>query len=256
MSTRSKPDQDRNFDALIDKFEHRVYASVKGEWRLKLLQEDLAFLRQQSRLKILDAGCGFAQVSQWFAEQGHDLYLTDVSQKMLDRAKRNFNQAGLSAHFQHEPFQAIDDSFDVVLFHAVIEWLADPLAGLHQAMSQVAEGGYLSLLFYNRNAMVYTNALKGAWRLAPLLNDSYMGQGSKLTPPNPQYPHELMTELQSAGFKPRVQTGIRVFHDYMTEMALAQSNTDELFELEYRYCRLPVFCNMGRYVHILCQKGR
>ncbi len=196
--SRSKPIQDRNFDTLIDKFERRVYASVKGEWRLKLLQEDLGFLLDQPRLKILDAGCGFAQISQWLAEQGHDLHLTDVSQKMLQRAEDHFTEAGLQAHFYHGPFQTITDTFDVVLFHAVIEWLAEPLAGLKQAMAQVAEGGYLSVLFYNRNAMVYTNALKGAWRLAPLLNDSYMGQGSKLTPPNPQYPHEVIIELQSA----------------------------------------------------------
>ncbi len=40
----------------------------------------------------------------------------------------------------------------------------------------------------------------------------------------------------------------------MTETAIQQSDMDELFELEYRYCREPVFCDMGRYVHILCQK--
>ncbi len=36
---------DRNFDSLIDKFEKRVYDTVKGDWRLKLLKEDLGFLR-------------------------------------------------------------------------------------------------------------------------------------------------------------------------------------------------------------------
>jgi len=77
---------DRNFDTLIDQFEKRVYDTVKGEWRLKLLKEDLDTIRNTPQklpglaekdaaaglnaLSIWDAGCGFAQISQWFAEAG------------------------------------------------------------------------------------------------------------------------------------------------------------------------------------------
>ena len=33
---------DRNFDDLFDRFESKIYEPVKGEWRLRLLKEDLA----------------------------------------------------------------------------------------------------------------------------------------------------------------------------------------------------------------------
>ncbi len=249
--------QDRNFDALIDKFEQKIYATAKGAWRLKLLKEDLAFLQQQSNLKIWDAGCGFAQISQWFAEQGHQLTLCDISKKMLQRAQTNFVQAGLQAQFYQQPAQSLATNlpeFDVVLFHAVLEWLAEPLTGLQSVAQRVRPGGYLSLLFYNRNAMVYSNTLKGGWRLKNLLDDSYLGRGKKLTPPNPQYPHVVIAKLEQTGFEAIRHTGIRVFHDYLAPEVLGNSHQEDLFTLEYRYCRMPTYRDMGRYVHVLFRR--
>jgi S-adenosylmethionine-dependent methyltransferase len=248
---------DRNFDDLFDRFEQRVYNNIKGEWRLKLLKEDLLELYNQPPQTIWDAGCGFAQISQWFAANGHQLTLCDLSEKMLQQAKKNFDGAQLKADFYHgsaqQHAQQFND-FDVVLFHAVLEWLADPLETLTTIAQKVKTAGHLSLLFYNRNAMVYSNTLKGGWRLKPIIDDSYLGVGTKLTPPNPQYPHQVIEHMLNLGFEIKQHTGIRVFHDYMSNEAIETTDLDELFKLEYRYCRQPTYRDMGRYVHILLQK--
>lgn len=219
---------DKNFDTLIDRFERKVYATDKGQWRLKLLKEDLQNLYQQAPLKVWDVGCGFAQISQWLAGQGHQLTLCDISKKMLARAQAGFEQAGLEAEFHHQSAQILAsqlDEFDLVLFHAVLEWLADPLHTLKTIAGKVKSGGHLSLLFYNRNAMIYSNALKGGWRIPNLLNDSYLGKGHRLTPPNPQYPHEVLNCLTHKGFEVIQHTAIRVFHDYLNPDALARKPT-------------------------------
>lgn len=251
--------QDCNFDKLIDKFETRIYSSAKGAWRLKLLQEDLAELAAGPSLQIWDAGCGLAQIGLWLAEQGHQLTLCDISEKMLQRAEQSFLEAGLTAEFKHGSAQILAQTlaeFDLVLFHAVLEWLVEPVETLRMVAKKVAPGGWLSLLFYNRNAMVYTNALKGAWRMQHLLQDSYLGKGKKLTPPNPQYPHEILSVLNELGFEVMQHTGIRVFYDYLPPEALQKTQIQELFDLEYRYCRLPTYRDMGRYVHVLCKRTR
>jgi len=267
-----KPLQDRNFDKLVDKFEAKVYDTIKGEWRLKLLKEDLDSLRhievntdlpglvesKIASLSIWDAGCGFAQISQWFALANHELTLCDLSHQMLMRAKQNFAKNDLKATFIEGPAQEIAPSlpeFDLVLFHAVLEWLAQPKETLKTVASKVKPGGHLSLLFYNRNSVVIRNTLKGAWRLPGLLKDEYMGKGKKLTPPNPQIPEEVCQWLQDWGFEIEVHTGIRVFHDYMTPDAIEQTNQEELLAMEYRYCREPTFRNMARYIHILAKKS-
>jgi len=250
--------QDKNFDSLVESFSQRVYHTAKGQWRLKLLKEDLqAFQHSPKPLTIWDAGCGFGQISLWLAEHGHALTLCDVSEKMLQQSQQSFAAAHLNAQFYQQAAQTLAPqlpAFDLILCHAVLEWLAAPLASLTAIAERVKPHGYLSLLFYNRNAMVYLNTLKGGWRWTNLLNNSYMGKGSKLTPPNPQYPHEVIAHLESAGFAVITQTGIRVFHDYLTPEVLAQGLQEELFELEYRYCRQPTYRDMGRYIHLLLQR--
>jgi S-adenosylmethionine-dependent methyltransferase len=253
-----KSPKDRNFDKLVDKFAQQVYNTFKGDWRLKLLKEDLdCFYQASGPLTIWDAGCGFGQISHWLAGQGHELTLCDLSEKMLAQARQQLAEDGLIAEFHHEAAQTLAPKlpqFDLVLFHAVLEWLADPVPTLQTVAEQVKPGGHLSLLFYNRNAMVYNNALKGDWRWRNLLDDAYVGKGRRLTPPYPQYPHEIVEHLQQWGFTVITHTGIRVFHDYLSKETLENSKLDELFELEYRYCRIPTYRDMGRYVHLLAQR--
>ncbi|WP_273150644.1 methyltransferase domain-containing protein [Methylophaga thiooxydans] len=251
--------QDRNFDDLIDRFETRIYDTAKGGWRLQLLQEDLVQFTQCAPLTIWDAGCGQAQISLWLAQQGHQLTLCDLSSKMLEKAQANFEQHGESASFHHQSAQSLaiqTPVFDVVLCHAVIEWLAAPIPSLLTLAQKVEYGGYLSLLFYNRNAMVYNNVLKGGWRLKHILEDSYLGKGNKLTPPNPQFPHDVIAALTEHGFTVCKHTGIRVFNDYMTKQARDNSNDAELFALERKYCRMPTYRDMGRYIHLLLRRNK
>jgi S-adenosylmethionine-dependent methyltransferase len=251
--------RDRNFDSLITRFEQAIYETKKGDWRLRLLKEDLNSLYESCEtLAVWDAGCGFAQMSCWLAEKGHRLTLCDISEQMLARARLQFSQAGLVADFFHEPAQALAcrlPCFDLVLLHAVLEWLGDPMEALRMIADKVNPGGHLSLMFYNRNAMVYTNALKGGWRWKHLLDNSYLGKGKKLTPPNPQYPHEVVAQLEAWGFTIVNHTGIRVFHDYLRKDVLEQSDGDELVELENRYSRMPTYRDMGRYVHLLARRA-
>ena len=249
---------DRNFDDLVERFEQRIYETAKGDWRLKLLREDLApFYRPEPPLTVWDTGCGLAQISLELAAKGHRTTLCDLSGKMLARARQQFGDQGLNAEFHHQAAQTLAPSlplFDLVLCHALLEWLAQPLPTLHAIAGRVKPGGHLSLLFYNRNAMVYLNVLKGQWRWQNLLNDSYLGKGTKLTPPHPQYPHEVIEKLEHWGFTITVHTGIRVFHDYVARETREQSEVSELFELERRYCRMPTYRDMGRYVHLVAQR--
>jgi len=248
---------DYNFDAMAEKFERSIYGTLKGEWRLKLLQEDMATLHASSSMDVWDAGCGLGQMALWFAQNGHRLTCNDISYKMLEKAKKAFEEAKEEADFHKAPAQEVAQNLplqDLVLFHAVIEWLAKPLETLEVVADRVKPGGYLSLLFFNQHSMIYRHTLRGGWHMQTILDDKWYGKGSKLTPPHPQKPETIQTWLDTHGFEVEVQTGIRVFHDYMSEDVLKETDMEALLEMEYRYCRQPTFRNMGRYIHILAQK--
>jgi len=248
---------DRNFDKLTDKFADRIYGTFKGQLRLELLKEDLAPLRSGDPMDVWDAGCGMGQMALWLAEGGHRLTCNDISEKMLQGAQERFEKVGGDAVFHHASAQDLAGQLppqDLVLFHAVIEWLARPLETLEIVADRVKRGGYLSLLFFNHHGLIYRNALRGSWRLAYLLDEAWYGKGKNLTPPHPQRPEVLTGWLQSHGFGITAHTGIRVFHDYMEEEARAESDMQELRLLERKYCREETFRNMGRYVHILAKR--
>ena len=214
---------DRNFDPLVEKFEQRIYGTLKGQLRLERLQEDLNALRNGPTLDVWDAGCGLGQMALWFAEAGHRLTCCDISGRMLERAQAAFDDAGLKATFYHCPAQEMAEQLpvqDLVLFHAVIEWLAQPLETLAQVAGRVKPGGHLSLLFFNHHALVYRNVLRGTWRLRYVLEEKWLGRGKKLTPPHPQKPEILVAWLENHGFTIEAHTGIRVFHDYLDEAVL------------------------------------
>ncbi|MCF6206152.1 MAG: methyltransferase domain-containing protein [Sulfurovum sp.] len=248
---------DYNFDAMAEKFEKSIYGTLKGEWRLKLLKEDMAHLHAAAPMQVWDAGCGLGQMALWFAKAGHSLTCNDISYKMLERAQAHFAKAKCEAVFYKAPAQEVAVTLpqqDLVLFHAVIEWLAKPLETLEVVAGRVKPDGYLSLLFFNQHSLVFRNTLRGGWRLQTILDDKWYGRGSKLTPPHPQTPETIQQWLKTHGFETEVQTAIRVFHDYMSEEALEETETEKLLEMEYRYCRQPTFCNMGRYIHILARR--
>lgn len=258
MKQKERGKYDQNFDPLIDKFKARIYDGFKGDWRLKLLQEDLQPLHQSSPLHIWDAGCGLGQLALWFAKAGHQLTCCDISYKMLEETKQLFAEAGMEARFEKLPAQKMAEQIgqqDLVLFHAVIEWLAKPLEGLAIISERVKPGGHLSLLFFNYHSVIYRNALRGGWRIPFVTDESiWYGKGKKLTPPYPQKPGDIIKWLEANGYEIEIQTGIRVFHDYMQKEALELSKLDELMQLEYKYCREPLYRDMGRYIHILARK--
>jgi len=259
MKQKERGKHDQNFDPLIDKFKDRIYGGFKGEWRIKLLQEDLDALYQKEPLDIWDAGCGLGQLALWFAQKGHHLTCCDISYKMLEEAQKAFKEANIQATFAKLPAQEMAQQIeaqDLVLFHAVLEWLANPLESLKVVSERVKEGGHLSLLFFNYHSFIYRNTLRGGW-LLPFVNDKsqWYGKGKKLTPPYPQKPEEIVKWLETNGYTIEAHTGIRIFHDYMSQEVLEASNIDELMKLEYEYCRSDVYKNMGRYIHILARKN-
>jgi len=248
---------DYNFDGFVEKFEKSIYGSFKGEWRLKLLKEDLQKLHGGTPLDVWDAGCGLGQMALWFAQAGHRVTCNDISFKMLEKAKDSFAKAGVEAIVHQAPAQEVAGSLsqqDLVLYHAVIEWTAKPLETLKIVADRVKPGGYLSLLFFNEHALIYRNVMQGSWRLSTILQNRWYGRGKRLTPPHPQSPETISEWLEAHGFEVKVQTGIRVFHDYMSKSALEETDMEELMALEYRYCRKPTYRNMGRYIHILAQR--
>ena len=235
--------RDRNFDDIAEKFSRNIYGTTKGLLRQAILWQDLDALLNSlpAKLQVLDAGGGEGQTACRMAELGHHVVHCDVSSEMIARAQSLACEKGVSEnmHFVHSAAQDIgqhlESQVDLILFHAVLEWVVDPEAVLKALWNCLAPGGALSLMFYNANGLLMRNMFVG--------NFEYVMQGMKknkrktLSPDNPLQPEQVYHWLEQIGWQITGKTGVRVFHDYLRDKHKQRDGFDDLLELETRYCR-------------------
>ena len=190
----------------------------------------------------------------WLAERGHQLTLAEPAAPMLDGARERFAAANRQATFIQAPWQdllgELTEPYDLVLCHAVLEWLAEPEAILPVLHQLTRTDGLLSLAFYNRDALVYRNLLKGHFR--KMRRNTLAGEKHSLTPQKPLDPRELRAQLEGL-WQVEAESGVRVFHDYMPTEFQARAELLDLLEMELAHRRHPAFAGLGRYLHWICR---
>lgn len=245
---------DLHFDDLALRFAEKIYGSPKGAIRLAVLQTDLQEVLPKRPLRVLDIGAGLGHMALWLAQQGHQVTLVEPALSMLEAAQQRFNEAQCQATFIHSDWQNFahntEQRYDLVLCHAVLEWLAEPSAILTALHRLTAADGWLSLAFYNKDGLILQNLIKG--NLRKLNQQRFKGDAGGLTPQQPLDPRELAGVLEPL-WTVEQRSGIRVFHDYMPPQFRQKIAPDELIETELSYRRHPALAGLGRYLHWLCQ---
>lgn len=248
---------DRYFDQMGAHFARKIYDGPKGAVRLAVLTRDLqewlpAICEPDQSLRILDVGAGLGHMSEWLLSQGHRVTLADPSPEMLDAARERLEPL-ISAYpvtYLLSPLQnlpANGETYDLVICHAVLEWLEDPAQAINALRQLCTPEGRISLAFYNRDALVYKNLIKGQFR--KLAKNQLAGTKRSLTPQQPLDPALVATWIARSGLQCTEKSGIRVFYDYMPAQFQSQLETAEIVEQELRYSRHPTYRDLGRYLH-------
>ncbi|MBR9727584.1 methyltransferase domain-containing protein [Shewanella intestini] len=253
--------QDKNFDKLAKKFSKNIYGTTKGEIRAAVLMRDLLPAISQlnrTKLRILDAGGGFGFISQKLAAMGHQIVLCDISANMLEQAKEQIAQAEqpLNITLVHSAIQDLSadelGQFDVVMCHAVAEWLSDAETTLNHLLNFIKPDGLFSLMFYNKEALRFHSLVSG--------NLDYVERGLKvkkkigLTPNYPLYIEQVRQWFNDWQLQLLCQSGVRVINDYLKQSLPANFDTKQLIEMELRYSQREPYLSLGRYIHFIGQR--
>lgn len=248
---------DRNFDDIAQRFTRTIYDSPKGRLRLAALNQDFSDCAiNVTDQQVLDIGGGQGQFALQLAQQGAQIHLCDISQEMLALAQHNFAKAQLSADIRQGTLQEVNQlwpqSFDVVLNHAVLEWLEQPLAALPLLAAKVKSGGHLSLMFYNLHGHIWRQLMNGGL-------DAPLGANPKLrsagnAPHHPLDPAIIQNELEALGFTLLRWRGIRCIHDHMPQKIRERVGEDAYTQADLAYGLLEPYRQFGRYVHFLARK--
>ena len=250
-----------NFDGIANKFDKNIYGTSKGQLRHRLLLEYLSdYLDGEDSLNVLDAGGGTGMMSRDFALRDHQVTLIDSSSDVLDIAKERLAQFDNCTILQSgildiESALEKQSEFDLVLCHAVLEWLPNPFEVIQFIIDKLLKpNGVLSLSFFNYDAMLLNNVLYG--------NFAYVKSGLKvrntvrLNPHNPQKPEEVIQFIiQNTNAAVIHHAGIRCFHDYMLDKSKIENEFEALYEMERTYgCKAP-YKWIGKYCHFLVRKA-
>lgn len=262
MGRGKHPQKDQNFDGLSSRFQRNIYQTMKGQLRMAVLRRDFDAHVPRTGLKTLDVGAGQGQWALELLLQGHDVTLTDVSQEMLTLAESNINNSDLDSNTKRNVryhqcslqtlATRLDGPYDLVVCHAVIEWLDQPQSAFAHLQSLLSPGGLLSVIFYNRNGLIFKNMLRTNYK--KVLARDFRGAKGSLTPLHPLDPVEVQQWALDAGFNTLCHSGIRVFHDYILDPQERNKHVEQIVALELEYSVKPPFRDLGRYVHFLWQK--
>jgi S-adenosylmethionine-dependent methyltransferase len=247
---------DTFFDGLANKFDKNIYGTSKGRLRHQMLLHYLSPVIQSSPpLKVLDAGGGTGVMSLAFAQAKHKVILCDGSDEVLAIARQRLDGVN-NAQIEHRDILSLnyDEEFDLILCHAVLEWVQEPFAIIDKLFTQLRVGGKLSLSFFNRDAALFNNAIWG--------NFDYIEAGLntrnqvKLNPHNAQRPSDVIQFIQGnyPSYKIEHKAGIRCFHDYLHDRTKQIDEYEKLLALELDYGMTEPFMWLGKYFHLIVEK--
>ena len=254
----SKRNRDQNFDSHSRTFKNNIYGSSKGKIREAVLMRDLTeYLADKTALSILDIGGGQGQIALQLAQMGHKVTIADISQEMLELAEQNAREMGLAeVQYVHRPLQELPDTltdqYDLVLCHAVFEWLEQPQQAFQILANFCRDGGAISLMYYNAVGQMYSNLCYG--------NFEYIDAGLKakkvvkLNPQSAIAPDDVSDWAEALSLTQRGISGVRCFHDNMRDISHWQSKLEQIIEKELTYSRKPPYLFMARYIHTLYSK--
>ncbi len=251
---------DRNFDDLSKRFKNNIYGTPKGLLRLYALREDFSKfeLGANNKLSVLDAGGGMGQFSLELAAKGHSIELCDISKDMLAGARQLYAEHNLESqiNFTHCGIQDIprqfNQQFDLIMNHAVLEWLVDPEQALITLYQQVKPGGWLSIMFYNVHGRTWRGIMNGKLHAPASSSERMAKEGiAPQQPLDPSWVHETLTEL---GLEVKSWRGIRFIYDHMHQKIRDRVGLEAIAASESEFGYHAPYRDMARYVHMLCYK--
>ncbi len=143
--------------------------SAKGLMIRAIIEDSLG--KTMSGLDVLDVGCGNGGISEVLADDGNQVWGVDVEDKRSD---------GFPTHFEvvdSERLPFVDNKFDVVVSHHVIEHVEDQLLHLRELRRVLRPNGTAYMATPNRTSPIMSghvgNEMVLRWpEMAPLFEEA------------------------------------------------------------------------------------
>jgi S-adenosylmethionine-dependent methyltransferase len=223
--------------------------------------QDFLPLQAKRSLRALDLGCGTGAIAVRLARLGIHVTLLDSSPAMLDIAQGAAREGGVTDKvlLHHGDATQLANlfparSFDVIVCHNILEYVADPGAVLRGAARVLRDSSaILSVLARNQAGEVLKaaiqvgdlaaagNSLTAEWGQESL----FRGRVRLFTPDS------LRAMLTEASLAAIAERGVRVLADYLPPRVSRSADYERIFELERKLGSRPEYAAVSRYIQCL-----
>jgi len=239
--------------------------TASGRLRSDLAWENLRrFLPEPTNTRrVLDLGGGTGEMSVRLARRGFRAVLLDGSEEMLGIARMEAETNGVEPRISflrgdacqlNELFEP--KSFDIVVCHNVLEYVADPSAIVRSISYVLRNDGVFSLLVRNRAGEVLKAAIKLAdYELAKenlsalTVMDSLYRQPSRIFDAA-----EVLQMTAKVNLDPVAEYGVRVFSDYQDSANPDAETYRQIFDLECALGTRREFAAIARYIQLIARR--
>ncbi|GAA2466615.1 methyltransferase domain-containing protein [Winogradskya humida] len=212
-------------------------------------------------LTVLDVGGGTGGFAVPLAELGHTVTVVDASPDALAALTRRAADAGVAGRVR--AVQGDGDalsglvepgSVDLILCHAVLEFVDDPAQVVAAINTALRPGGTVSLLVAGRAAAVLGRAFNGNLAAASaLLNDPDGRAGQRDNVRRRYDASSAAALLGEAGLTVEETHGVRVLADLLPA-AVVEGDPQVMLELELALASRPPFRDIASQLHVFARR--
>jgi S-adenosylmethionine-dependent methyltransferase len=260
---------DDTWACLADQFVDGAYASVKGRVRTYVLHQQLLEHLPPPPAPVLDVGGGAGHQSFPLAQAGYEVTVLDPSEAMLDKARQRLARLPADDQRRVTLLQAEGESADeavegrrfaAVLCHGVLGYLEQPEPLLAQLCQCAAEGGIVSIMTANANAMAVRPALEQRWDDALASFDVRAEIGVLGVQGRADTVEELSELIRARGVEPVRWYGVWLFVDWLefSGVELDATNSARIAAtaaVELEASRRDPYRQLSRVFHLVGRKG-
>ena len=142
------------FDNTADRFHRQYYKETAGGYNLRVRRKKVLELFDQPGGKVVDVGCGPAEMMEELRKRGCSFWGVDPSARMLEIARTRVREDDFVHLIQGSATRLAfpDNFFDAALCMGVIDAVREPRKAVREMLRVLRLGGSLIISFTNRRS--------------------------------------------------------------------------------------------------------
>lgn len=231
--------------------------TLRNVIRQELVTRQLARHLPEAPARVLDVGCGQGTQALRAAALGHEVTALDASRELLDLLEAAA-EPGMRITTVHAGAERLGElfgpgSFDVVLCHGVLMYFADPDPLIADMAAVTAQGGLLSILVRNGDALAMRPGLLHDWAGTARAFDGFAYTNRIGIEARADRLDDLTARLAVHGVSLKEFYGVRVFNDTEPDDAPIPADLEERLACEERAGMTDPYRRVAALTHLLCE---